>query len=190
MAMTPTKQIVEIYADFGTQVCQGAVTAGFAFLGFSVLMFVLVLIFVPEENRSQQITAPVQTTVFSLLLIGCYPIYRIRYRKTLAPRIRALLEGVRVEGIIEAIHDTDFIVSATPPVELVSTNPLMRREERGVKKQISYCYTIDGRKIRRTTIPFAESLLRGRGVGDSIPVYVSRSDPERGEADIFGIREP
>jgi hypothetical protein len=190
MAMTPTKHIVEVYADFGTQVCQGAVTAGFAFLGFAVLMFVLVLIFVPAEDLSQQITAPVQTTVFSLLLIGCYPIYRIRYRKTLAPRVRALLEGVRVEGIIETIHGTDEIVSVRPESDRVSANPLMRTVQIGVKKKISYRYTIDGREIRRTTIPFAESLLRGRGVGDSIPVYVSRSEPELGEADIFGIREP
>jgi hypothetical protein len=103
---------------------------------------------------------------------------------TVSPRVRALLEGSLVEGVIESVEDTDEIVSTQQSFETT-----VQARWVGQKKRISYRYTIDGRVVRRTSIPFWPQLLGERSIGDSIPVYVSPLDPEHGEADIFGIRQ-
>jgi hypothetical protein len=169
-----TKQvdgITESYGDLTLGVLQGAFRTGFVFLFFSVLLWVVVLIAVPVESRPDQIHVAIEATLFSLAFIGCYPLYRARWRLVVEPRVRALVEGNPVEGVIESIETTNERAGAE------------------LKLRINYLYNVNGREVRRTTIPFPPHLLRGREMSSPIRVYVSPGDPEHGEPDIFGIRE-
>jgi hypothetical protein len=119
------------------------------------------------------------------LLLASYPLAWISRRVSVQPRLRALLDGVRVNGTIESIDTTNRRM----PVGRIGWDG-DPGDGRHLMKQIVYRYSVDGRVIRKATPPFAPSLAEGRSVGDVIAVYVFRPEPEHGEADIYRINDP
>jgi hypothetical protein len=176
-------RIAAVYADQLTAASQNAVRTGWVLLVLSGLLWAFFLTAVPPDAREQQIYTPIGATAFALvLLLVFYPLRRVGWRESVRPRIRAFIDGNRVEGTIESVETTNRMIPRRGFGNGENAGQLM--------KQFVYRYTLNGRVIQRTTVPFPPSLIGGRAPGDSIPVYVWAGDPEHGEADVYRIREP
>jgi len=177
-------RITELYADQAMQASRSAIRTGWVLLVISGLFWAFFFTAIPPEARAQQVFVPLGATAFAVLLLACYPLAWISRRVSVQPRLRAFLDGVRVEGIIESIDTTN---RRMPGAKVGSG--IDPRDERQLMKQIAYRYSFEGRVIRKTTRPFPPSLADGRAVGDAIAVYVYPAEPGGGEADVFRINE-
>lgn len=182
MADPRAARITEVYADRMLQASRSAIRTGWVLLVISGGFWAFFFYAIPPETRAQQIFVPLGATVFAVLLLGFYPLAWIGRRVSIQPRLRAFLEGIRVEGSIESIDTTNWLM----PIAKVGSG-IDPKDARQLMKQIAYRYSFEGRVIRKTTRPFPPSLAEGRKVGDAIAVYVFPAEPDGGEADVFRI---
>jgi len=160
------------------------VTTGWVLLVASGLLWVFFFTAIPIERRAQHVFVPLGATAFAVFLLAAYPLAWVSRRVSVKPRLRAFLEGTRVNGTIDSIDTTDRLTPSAKVGYSVDS-----RDRRQLMKQIAYHYTVGGRVIRKKTPPFPPSVADGRSVGDMIPVYVFRSEPDHGEADVFRIND-
>jgi hypothetical protein len=179
------ERITELYGDSVMHAARSAVRTGWVLLVISGLFWAFFFAAISPDARAQQIFVPLGATAFAVFLLTAYPLAWVARRVSVEPRLRAFVEGTRVNGTIESIDTTNQLM----PIAKVGSG-VDPRDSRQLMKQIAYCYSIGGRVIRKRTPPFPPSLADGRSVGDAIAVYVFPSEPDKGEADVFRINEP